>query len=123
MMKNFKTSVGGAVVATALMWSTAAYAGPEGTYTIAGTNPGGSGAYKGTVNVVATGKVYEVVWNIANATYTGVGVLTDSDFSVAYYGTNLTGVAVYREQPDGAWKGVWAVKGSNRLGSEAWTPK
>lgn len=106
------------------MWTSVAYAaGPEGQFIVTGTDPGNTGSYGGTVNVVAKGKAYDVVWKIGNARFTGVGVYTDRDFSVAYYGSNLTGVAVYRQQADGTWNGVWAVKGSGRLGSEVWTPR
>lgn len=112
-----------AAAALTLLWTSAAYAGPEGRYNLTGTNPGGTGSYRGTVSVVAKGKAYNVVWKIGNSRHTGIGVYTDTDFSVAYYGSNLTGVAVYRQQADGGWAGVWAVKGSGRLGREVWTPR
>ena len=112
------------IAALTVMWTSVAYAaGPEGQFIVTGTDPGNTGSYGGTVNVVAKGKAYDVVWKIGNARFTGVGVYTDRDFSVAYYGSNLTGVAVYRRQADGTWNGVWAVKGSGRLGSEVWTPR
>jgi hypothetical protein len=95
----------------------------KGAIRSVGTSPGGGGAYKGSVSVTAKGDVYDVQWKIGASTYIGVGILTDSDFSIAYYGGTITGVAVYREQADGTWKGAWALVGSSRLGTENWTPR
>ena len=121
--RKFKSLSVMTILAATLLWSNSAQAGPEGQYRITGSNPGGAGKYSGNVTVTANNNVYEVVWRIGNSRYTGVGIFTNSNFSVAYYGANLTGVAVYQEQSDGIWNGVWAVKGSGRLGTEVWTPK
>ena len=106
-----------------LVSATHASAGPEGRYTLVGTNPGGSGQYTGTVRVVAHPNVYEVNWKIGKSRYNGIGMLNGKHFSVAYYGSNLTGIAVYTEQSDGSWKGEWAVRGSTHLGTENWVPR
>lgn len=124
MSYTVKSIARSAAAAVVLLGCSAAYAGPEGRYNVTGSNPGGGGQYGGTVRVVAQGAAYKVDWRIGNSRFTGVGLLTDKNFfSVAYYGSNLTGVAVYREQPDGTWKGAWAVKGSGGLGAEDWTPR
>lgn len=109
------------VVAVFVLTAGGALADPAGRYKLVGENPGGAGQYQGTVVVTATGDTFNVVWRIGNSRYTGVGVWAESIFSVAYYGSNLTGVAVYRQTNGGGWNGVWAVKGANRLGKEVWT--
>ena len=53
-----------AAAAVVLASITSAFADPTGTYEVEGTNPGGSGAYHGTVTVEPTGDTYRVVWRI-----------------------------------------------------------
>ena len=110
------------VVALALNAGTAE-AGPEGRYNISGANPGGGGTYRGTVRVTARGDAFDVTWRIGGQRYSGIGVFDGKVLSVAYYGSNLTGVAVYKAQTDGSFRGVWAVRGSGRLGAKNWVPR
>jgi hypothetical protein len=114
---------------------TAAIAGPEGRYTVSGTNPGG-GAYTGTVRVARTGETYEVIWDIGGTRFTGsalgaapvkgnsvMGPASDSDnvLAVGYVsGTRNFGLAYYVEQDDGTWQGIWTYGGSDRIGTEVW---
>ena len=123
-MTRLRLTVRSLFVLVALAVSAAtALAGPEGRYSLSGVNPGGSGTYRGNVTVTPLGEAYEVTWRIGNSRYNGVGVFSDGVLSIAYYGSNLTGVAVYREQSDGSWRGEWAVLGSGRLGKENWVPR
>ena len=52
--------------------TTAAWAGPEGTFDVVGKNPDDNGQYEGTVTVKRTGDTYSVVWDVAG---TGAGLL------------------------------------------------
>ncbi len=115
-----------------------AIAGPEGTYAVTGTNPGGNGTYKGTVSVTRTGETYEVVWNISGTRYVGsalgaapvkgVTVMgpadpSDDTLAVGYVSGKSFGLAFYVEQKDGTWDGVWTYGGSDKVGTESWRRK
>jgi hypothetical protein len=72
-----------------------------GTYTVTGTNPGGTGQYRGTVEVVReSGDKYKVTWSVAGQTYTGVGIEEDGYLGVAY-GSDKYWIAGY-----GAYKKI-----------------
>ena len=60
--------------AVTLAMVSGALAGPEGTYSVTGTNPGGSGTYRGIVTVSRTGETYKVIWDIAGTRFTGSGL-------------------------------------------------
>ena len=62
------------VASTMALMTATAFAGPEGRYAVSGVNPGGSGTYRGTVNVTSMGEAYEVTWRIGGTRYTGIGV-------------------------------------------------
>lgn len=115
-----------------------ALAGPEGTYSVSGNNPGQSGAYKGTVTVTRTGETYKVIWSIAGTRFTGSGLgaapvkgvsvmgpadAGDDTLAVGYISGRSFGLAFYVEQPDGTWDGVWTYGGSDKIGTETWTKK
>jgi hypothetical protein len=122
--------------ALATLIASVAWAGPDGSYTVSGTNPGGGGAYKGTVNVTRTGETYEVIWDIAGTRFTGSGLGAapvkgqsvmgraddnDNTLAVGYVsGPSNFGLAFYVEQPDGTWQGIWTYGGSDRIGTEVW---
>jgi hypothetical protein len=106
-------------LAAGIFVSTAAFAGPEGTYNVAGTNPGGGGEYKGTVTVAKTGEVFKVTWKIGDDTFVGTGIGDDQFLSVGYKSNGNFGVALY--VLDGAtWRGVWAYAGAKETGKETW---
>src|SRR5437870_9716141 len=52
---------------------TTAHPDIAGKYNIVGTNPGGGGSYKGKLEIIAHGDVYQFRWN-AGTQYDGVGV-------------------------------------------------
>jgi hypothetical protein len=86
--------------------------GFSGTYTINGLNPG-VGAYNGTLTIKPHGQVYDVAWSIANAHYSGVGIVVNDTLSVAYTAADRSwlGVMAYRQRADGSLEGRWAVQG------------
>ena len=111
-------------------------AGPEGTYRVTGTNPGGQGEYTGTVSVRQTGQTYSVIWNVGGVKYTGTGLgaenrqgystmgpasANDSSIAISYISGGSFGLAYYVEQFDGTWRGIWTYGGSDKIGTEIWT--
>lgn len=117
-----------------------ALADPTGNFSVVGDNPDTGKQYTGTVKVTRSGETYEVVWDIAGSQSVGTGLgakfvgnnrfrvgpasRDDIALSVGYTSDNSSfGIAMYFEQPDGTWKGVWTYKGSKKAISEIWTRK
>ncbi|KQS86655.1 MULTISPECIES: hypothetical protein [unclassified Rhizobium] len=117
----------------------AAMADPVGIYDVVGTNPDNGGEYKGTAEVKRTGDTYSVTWSIGGSDFVGTGLgakfvsetrfetglATPDDIaiSVGYVANNTFGVAMYFEQPDGQWEGVWTYGGSTKATTEKWFRK
>jgi hypothetical protein len=90
-----------------------------GKYDVAGSNPDGGG-YKGTLEVIAHGDVFQFRWN-AGTQYDGVGVVNGNVVAVAFAnGPNGKGCGVidYEIGGDGALNGRWGYWGVNDAGSE-----
>jgi len=90
-----------------------------GKYNITGTNPEGGG-YKGTLEVIARGDVYQFRWN-AGTQYDGVGVQNGNMIAVAYAnGSDGKGCGVidYDIASDGSLNGKWGYWGVNDAGTE-----
>lgn len=125
-----------AILFTAL-FTLPALAGPEGRYTVEGTDPGSGGTYRGTVTVERTGATYAVLWNVGGTEYLGTGLgaanvngtptmgpASDQDTAIAisYVAQGSFGLTFYVEQPNGQWQGIWTYGGSKSIGTEVWTP-
>ena len=103
--------------------ATAAWADPSGGYSVEGANPGGEGAYKGTVQVSKNGDAYQVVWRIGKDTFTGTGIGNDDFLAVGYdAGGGSPGIAAFARKGAG-WQGVWTYFGKDKIGTENWTPQ
>ena len=90
-----------------------------GKYNVAGSNPDGA-RYKGTLEVIARGDVYQFRWN-AGTQYDGVGVANANVVAVAFAnGSDGKGCGVvdYNIQDDGSLDGKWGYWGVNEAGSE-----
>ena len=90
-----------------------------GKYNVTGENPNG-GNYRGTLEVIARGDVYQFRWN-AGAQYDGVGIQNGNIVAVAYTtGSNGKGCGVvdYDIQSDGTLNGKWGYWGTNEAGTE-----
>jgi len=90
-----------------------------GKYNVLGSNPGGT-IYKGTLEVIKRGDVYQFRWN-ASEQYDGVGVANGNIVAVAFAsGANGKGCGVidYAIQSDGTLDGKWGYWGVNEAGSE-----
>ncbi|HVV94796.1 MAG TPA: hypothetical protein VHD15_15395 [Hyphomicrobiales bacterium] len=100
-------------------------AGPVGTYSVKGTNPGKPDSpYSGTVTVTQTGDTYRVKWEIGDDSYTGTGIGSDKFLAVTYSGgDDQTGLALYAPNASGVWEGIWTYAGSKTIGTESWTAK
>ncbi|HEX2555490.1 MAG TPA: hypothetical protein VHL98_17470 [Microvirga sp.] len=95
----------------------------EGQYRVQGTNPGGGGAYAGTVTVQRTGQTYQVVWQIQGARYVGTGIGGPEGLAVTYRSGNDTGVAIYIPAAQGGFDGVWTYAGGRQVGEERWSQR
>ena len=90
-----------------------------GTYNITGSNPTGA-PYKGTLEVIARGDVYQFRWN-AGTQYDGVGVQNGKVVAVAFAnGSDGKGCGVvdYDVKGDGTLDGKWGYWGTNESGTE-----
>jgi hypothetical protein len=113
----FMRSIAAAAVLVA--FSAAAWAAsPTGSFQVSGTNPGGGGAYQGTVSVTPTGDTFRVVWHVGDSTVTGTGLWVDEKFCVGFQGNSI---AVYTDQGGGVWAGHWANGTDTQVGTERWT--
>ncbi|MEL6200780.1 MAG: hypothetical protein AAFR39_00325 [Pseudomonadota bacterium] len=113
------------------------YAGPEGLYSVEGTNPDGS-TYTGTVSVERNDETYSVVWEIGDTIFEGTGLgaapvkgmtimgpAAENDYvlTVGYISEPQNfGISYYIEQDDGTWQGIWAFGGSGTVATETWLP-
>lgn len=90
--------------------STPAPAAPKnisGNYDVTGTNAGGAGNYKGTLEIIERGDVFQFRWEVGKK-YDGVGVMTDSTVAVSFTeGVNGKGcgVVLYKIGADGSLDG------------------
>ncbi|MDB5524807.1 MAG: hypothetical protein JWM58_2570 [Rhizobium sp.] len=115
-----------------------AWADPTGAYQVRGVNPGDNKEYTGTVNVVRNGETYNVSWNIAGQEFVGTGLGAkfigdrfqmgvaspdDTAISVGYISGQSFGMAMFFQQPDGHWQGIWTYAGSNKASTEDWYPR
>ena len=114
-----------------------AWADPTGSYAVKGLNPDNGKEYTGTVDVVRNGETYSVTWSIAGTTFVGTGLGAkfvgerfqmgpaspdDTAISVGYVSGKSFGMAMYFQQPDGTWQGVWTYGGSDKAAPENWIP-
>ena len=107
-------------VAALLMSAAIAFAAePAGSYRCEGSNPGGGGAYKGTVSVEKTGETYRVVWVVGATRYVGTGIGNKDFLAVSYRSGNDTGLALYGAD-GGNWTGIWTYAGGRQVGAERW---
>ena len=93
-----------------------------GKYNVTGTNPEGGG-YKGTLEVITRGDVYQFRWN-AGTQYDGIGVQNGSIIAVAFAnGSDGKGCGVvdYDIANDGSLSGKWGYWGTNDAGTESAT--
>jgi len=109
----------GAVLALVLT-VVSSLAEPAGTYRVSGTNPGSGSTYSGTVTVERKGDTFLVHWTIAGSRQIRIGIGKDDFLAVSYRSGDSIGIALYRPDQNGGWKGIWAPIGSEALGTETW---
>lgn len=125
-----------ALVAAIAVLPVAALADPTGTYAVNGNNAAGDSQYSGTVEVVRTGETYVIYWNIGGKEFIGTGIgaqlledsikmgpATENDrgLSIGYVSEENFGIAMFFEQADGTWQGVWTYGGGEKVAGETWT--
>ena len=93
-----------------------------GRYNVSGNNQDGA-AYRGTLEVIARGDVYQFKWNSAGQ-YDGIGIQNGNIIAVAFAnGSDGKGCGVvdYDIGGDGSLKGKWGYWGTNEAGTESAT--
>jgi hypothetical protein len=105
----------GLLLAVVLFCTAPAQAQPVGTFAVTGDG------YTGTVTVTQAGQAFDIVWQIGNQQFRGVGIFQNGLLSTGYSGEGHTGVALYRETSPGVWEGPWAFVGENQTHTERWT--
>jgi hypothetical protein len=94
-----------------------------GRYRIEGSNPTGSGVYRGEVAIARNGDTYQVRWILEQSGQAGVGVVLDKVLAVTFQvGGGPAGIAAFRINPDGSLTGIWAGPGMPAVGTERWLP-
>jgi hypothetical protein len=91
--------------------------GLAGTYQIQGINPGNEGGYDGTLEIQETGDTYQLTWQVASNTYTGVGLRSGDWLAVSWGEPGSFGIVDYTIDGD-AMDGRWAVLDKAQLGVE-----
>jgi hypothetical protein len=137
-MENKMKSIFYTVFIVLALGISAASAGPTGVYGVEGQNPGDGSVYTGEVAVERTGATYVVVWRVGNDEYVGTGIGAanskgmvtfgdaagnDTAIAVSYVSGDTFGLALFVEQQNGQWKGIWTYGGSDAIGAETWTPR
>ena len=102
-----------------LALSATAIADPVGRYLVEGAEPGGGGAYTGTVTVDKTGDTYRVTWEVGGERYSGTGIGNKDFIAISYTSKSESGLALYGADGQN-WKGIWAYSNGRQLGTEAW---
>ncbi|SFD45011.1 hypothetical protein SAMN04488523_10110 [Sulfitobacter brevis] len=125
-------------VTLTLVGAQAATAGPVGIYDVVGANPGDGTAYEGAVAIKENGATYTVLWKIGEEEYIGTAIgaanlkgstifgeagENDTALAVSYRSGESFGLALFVEQENGHWNGIWTYAGSDSIGSETWTPQ
>ncbi len=92
-------------------------------YNVTGTNANGS-HYTGTADVtVISTTTFLVAWHIGSGTSSGFGMRMGDTISATYMLNGQPGLIIYRASGGGGFKGIWAIRGQNGSGTEAWTPQ
>ncbi len=92
----------------------------EGDYVVKGTNPGGTAPYEGKLQIVKTGRTYQLKWTVGDFVTNGVGIKVDDALFVAWaVDQKPFGVAAFTIEP-GRAKGVWTLSGARQTAPENW---
>jgi hypothetical protein len=115
-----------------------AVAQPVGVYDVSGVNPGDGSTYKGAVAIKTNGATYSVLWRIDGEEFEGTAIgaanvngsiifgeaaQNDTALAVSYGAGDNFGLALFVQQENGQWTGIWTYGGSDTIGSETWTPQ
>ena len=91
-----------------------------GDYVLKGNNPGGVAPYEGKLQIVKTGRTYQLKWTVGDLVTNGVGIKVDDALFVAWAGGKEPfGVAAYTFE-SGQAKGVWTLYGATQTAPETW---
>ena len=89
-------------------------------YRVAGTNPGSSGVYSGTLEMTAGDHGTQVHWTVGGSAYDGLGLMVNGVLGIAY-GAETCSVAVYGKDGN-TLDGTWTTPGASGIGTEVARP-
>jgi hypothetical protein len=92
----------------------------EGDYAIKGTNPGGTAPYEGRLQIVKTGRTYQLKWILGDVVTNGVGLKVDDALFVAWSTDKEPFGVVALTFEAGQAKGVWTLGGASQTAPENW---
>ena len=93
------------------------------TYDATGTNPDGS-KYTGTAEVtIISDTTFSIKWTVGDAVYKGFGMRMNDALSATYTIDGEPGLVIYKVGANGAFDGLWAIRGKNGNGTERLTPR
>ena len=94
----------------------------EGNYKLIGSNPQGSGTYKGSVTIKKVESVIQVTQSILGQNWFGLGKIdSDGRLFVKFPESNVEGTWTLLE--DGKLEGTWKGIGTSEIGKERWVPE
>jgi hypothetical protein len=92
----------------------------EGDYVIKGTNPGGTAPYQGKLQIVKTGRTYQLKWTVGDFVTNGVGLKVDDALFVSWaLDKKPFGVLAFTFE-SGQAKGIWTLGGASQTAPENW---
>jgi hypothetical protein len=92
----------------------------EGEYVVKGLNPGGTAPYDGKLQILKTGRTYQVKWMVGDVVTEGIGIRIDDGFFVAWGADKKPfGVAAFIIEA-GQAKGRWTLAGASQTAPENW---
>lgn len=95
-----------------------------GRYAVEGSNPGGSGSYRGFAEIRGTsGGQCSIRWDLQNTPASDGFCMRQGDVFVAAYRLgSAIGLVTYRLESNGVLDGTWAIAGKQGVGRERLTP-
>lgn len=97
-------------------------AGIAGDYDVRGSNPGGTGGYRGNLLIQPTGDTYRFTWETGGPSpVAGIGIRR-GEAVVVSYGDASCGAMLYGRGANNSLVGNWSTIGNTTVGSEIAMP-
>lgn len=111
-----------AALAAAALAAPASAADLSGRYIAEGRCPAPNSAYRGTLTIRSNGLFHTLNWQVGNDTIVGTGMEHDGRMVIEFRFASGQSGLMDMTRSGNAWRGSWAVHGSNLLCTETWLP-